>query len=73
MSSLRAILIEPSFLSKSKIRLTKNVEFASTFKIVFYFFNLSSYILGWLGLLVVTRSRTPSASGLDSSLERSLT
>lgn len=71
--SLLAILIDPSFFNKSNIKLTKNVEFASTFKIVFYFFNLSSSIFGWFGLLVVTRSLTPSESGLASSLESSFT
>lgn len=65
--------IDPSFLSRSKIKLTKNVEFASTFKIVFYFLNLSSYILGWFGLLVVTRSLTPSESGFASSRDSSFT
>lgn len=41
----------------------KNVEFASTLIIV-YFFIRSSYILGWFGLLLIAiRSLTPSESG----------
>ena len=69
--SLLAILIDPSFFNSSKLNPTKKVELASTFNIAFYFF--ISSIFGWLGLFVVTLSRTPSESGLDSSLDNNFT
>lgn len=49
------------------------MRFASTLIMVFYFFILSSSILGWFGLFVVILKRTPSESGLVSSLDKSFT
>lgn len=70
--SLLAIRIDPSFFRSSKFKVTKNVKFASTLIIVFYFLPLSSSF-GWFGLPVAIRSLTPSESGFVSSLDKSLT
>lgn len=71
ISNRRDILIDPSFLSSSKLSPTKNVEFASTLRMV-YFLTRSSSIFGWFGF-DVTLNFTPSESGFASSLDNSLT